>query len=318
MGSTNFLQFNPSQAQQETDSQYLADATRIGGALDGNAWPDVSANKTLYQLSTAVAALMQMMANKGFNVSDANIGTLTAVLMNILTTADTTGGLQSLPWSPSLAFNAAKYSGFQVTLQGATSFTISGQTAGQIIGLLWIQDATGGRTVTFPGNVNGGAQPDPTPSILSAQLFKVDAAGNLDALGPAVSVNGMTGLAINALELTVAGAAPNGQVLTGNGSSYVPQVAPGFSSGNNANGYWEKNPNGRLEQWSPNFSAPGSVTFPVPFTNLSSISVTATEIYAGGSSHYPNIAAGSVTLYGCQISMSDAASSAVTWIATGY
>jgi hypothetical protein len=271
MGSTNFLQFNPSQAQQETDAEYLADATRLGGALDGNAWPDVSANKTLYQLSTAIAALMQMMANKGFIVSDANLGTLTAVLMNILTTADTTGGLQSLPWSPLIALNAAKYSGFEISLQGAVSFTISGQTAGQIIGLLWVQDATGGRTITFPANVSGGAQPDPTPGTLSVQLFKVDAAGNLDAVAPAVSVNGMTGMAVDALTLTVAGAAPNGQVLAGNGTSYVPQTAPGYSNGSSGGAFWQKDPSGKITQWgttvpfgSGGINASLAVTFPNP------------------------------------------------------
>ena len=83
-GSSNFLQFNPTQANQENDAAYLTDATRTGGAGIGSEWPSISANKTLYQTSTAVAALMAMMANKGFTVSDASLPTLTAVLAALL------------------------------------------------------------------------------------------------------------------------------------------------------------------------------------------------------------------------------------------
>jgi hypothetical protein len=242
MGSTNFLPFNPSQANQESDSAYLVDATRTGGAGVDALWPSPSANKTLYQVAGGVYALMQMMATKGFTTLDSNLATLTAVMANLLTTADVPIGLQSVPWTSTPVFNAAKYGGFQVTLSGAsTAFTISGQTPGQIVGLIWVQDGTGSRVVTFPGNVNGGAQPDSAAGVLSCQLFKADAAGNLDAVGPAVSVNGLTGSAVNALTLTVAGAAPSGKVLTGNGTSYVPApgisgVTPSFVTGSRAFG----------------------------------------------------------------------------------
>ena len=301
MGSTNFLPFNPSQANQESDSTYLVDATRTGGAGVDAIWPSPSANKTLYQVAGGMYALMQMMANKGFTTLDSNLATLTAVMANLLTTADVPIGLQSVPWTSTPVFNAAKYSGFQVTLSGATSFTISGQVAGQVIGLLWVQDGTGGRSITFPGNVNGGAQPDQTPGVLSAQLFKVDASLNLNAIG---------------------------QVLTGNGTSYVPTTAPGYTSGSNANGYWQKDPNGKIEQWGIGPSTgPGTrnvlITFPIAFSSAVTIAVTLSAIWLSGqNSSIAQQEQGSVTINGFEFGVSSSGSingtTTPAWRAVGY
>ena len=279
MATSNFLPFNPTQSNQETDSEYLADATRTGGAGVDAIWPSTSANKTLYQVSTGIAALMQMMANKGFTVSDASLAALTTQLSNILTTADLLSNLQSVSWASSLALNAVRYNGFEIGLSGNTTLSINGQTVGQVIVLLFSQDGTGGHTVTYPGNIVGGAQPDPTPSTVSAQIFKVSAVSTLQALGPNVSVNGMGGMAlgavnpasVNASTLQIAGTAPAGQVLTGNGTDYVPTVAPGFTSGSNSNGYWEVNPAGRITQWGQAFSLPDNspivINFPIAFVS---------------------------------------------------
>ena len=232
MATSSFLQFNPTAANQETDAAYLTDATRTGGAGVGAIWPSVSANKTLYQVSTAIAALMQMMANKGFTVSDASLAALTVQLANILTTADVQSGLQSVSWASSIALNAARYNGFEISLTGNSTLSISGQTVGQVIVLLFSQDGTGGHTITYPGNIVGGAQPDPSVSTISGQIFKVNAVGTLQALGPMVSSNGMSGVAIGSVNpaagnfstLQVASAAPLGRVLTGDGTHYVPTV----------------------------------------------------------------------------------------------
>jgi len=276
MGSTNILQFNPTQANQETDSEYLVDSTRTGGAGVDALWPSVSANKTLYQISTLSAAFAQALANKGYTISDANLGTLTAVLANVLTTADVPGQLQSVSYAATLTLNAAAYSGFQVALAGNVTLSISGQTTGQAITLLFVQDASGGHTVVFPAGTIGAAQPDPTAGAISAQLFKVDAAYTLVAVGPSVSSSGMGGLAIgtanaapgNFSTLKVAGAAPSGQVLTGNGTSYVPVAAPGFTSGSNANGHWYKNPAGLITQYIlvPAIAGSSTTTFNYPTT----------------------------------------------------
>jgi hypothetical protein len=237
VATSNFLQFNPTAVNQDTDAAYLADATRLGGAIDGNEWPSLSANKTLYQASTAIAALMQMMANKGFTVSDTALSTLTAQLSNILTTADGRSALQHVAWASTVSLNAARYDGFEIDLSDNIALTVIGQSIGQLITLIFTKSGIS-PTVTYPSNVFGGGQPDLTPGAVSVQLFKVDILGNLHAAGPVVSVNGMGGLPlgnfspadVNAATLRVAGVAPLGQVLTGNGTSFVPVAAGSFST----------------------------------------------------------------------------------------
>jgi hypothetical protein len=87
-GSTNFQQFNPTAANQESDSQYAADPLRSGGASSGAILPSNLFNKLAYQLSTGMLALMQAMANKGYTCTDASVSALTATLQNIMTLAD--------------------------------------------------------------------------------------------------------------------------------------------------------------------------------------------------------------------------------------
>ena len=87
MGSNNFLQWNPSQINQESDATYSTEVMRTGGAISG-IYPSEIANKLYYQCSTMVAAIGQMMANKGYTISDADIAVLITALANILTKAD--------------------------------------------------------------------------------------------------------------------------------------------------------------------------------------------------------------------------------------
>ena len=199
MATSNFLQFNPTLANQETDAEYLVDSTRTGGAGVDAIWPSPSANKTLYQASTAITALMQMMANKGFTVSDASLSALTAQLSNILTTADLLSNLQYVTWASSIVLNAARYNGFEIFLSGNSVVGISGQAVGQVIVLMFVQDGTGGHTVTYTGDLTSGSQPDPTANAISSQIFKVNTGGGLQPLGPMVSYNGMSGMALGAV-----------------------------------------------------------------------------------------------------------------------
>jgi hypothetical protein len=92
-GSNNFQQWNPNQANQETDGEYLLDTLRVNGAVSG-LFPSITANKLFYQSSTMIAAIGQMMSNKGYVISDAVYADLITALTNILTKADfgTTSG----------------------------------------------------------------------------------------------------------------------------------------------------------------------------------------------------------------------------------
>lgn len=84
---TNFLQWNPSQVNQEADASYLTDTQRVGGAVTG-IFPSDLANKLFYQVSTFIVALATALVNKGYEMQDANLATLVTAMANILTKAD--------------------------------------------------------------------------------------------------------------------------------------------------------------------------------------------------------------------------------------
>jgi hypothetical protein len=237
MAATNFEQFNPAAINQETDAEYLADSQRAGGYGVDNTVPSPLLNKFSYQTSTFCAAFGQMMAAKGYSTSDADVNVLASVLANVITDNDLEPNVIVVGYSPTPTFNAADANGFQMTLAGnITASSIAGVSPGQLIAFYFAQDATGGRTVSWPSGFVGALQPDPAANAVSVQIFRADLSSVPRAVTDMVSNNGIftgavtaaslttTGL-VNAGTITVAGAAPSGQVLTGNGTSFVP-VAP--------------------------------------------------------------------------------------------
>lgn len=86
--SNDFLQWNPTKANQESDVDWLNDAQRLAGAANPSIFPSERANKLFYQLSTFMAAFGEMLSDKGYTVSDADITVLESVLANVLTMAD--------------------------------------------------------------------------------------------------------------------------------------------------------------------------------------------------------------------------------------
>lgn len=183
--STNFLQFNPSQNNQENDAAYLIDTVRVNGAGVDGIWPSSSANKTLYQVSTFVAAFAQMLVNNGISTSDANIATLAAALGVIYNPVKP--NLLSVAYSPTPTFDCSQANGFAIIMTGnITSFTVINATLGQYVTLDFKQDSAGGRTVNFPANVLNSGVVDGTPNMSSAQLFQVFPDGNLHPIAPMV------------------------------------------------------------------------------------------------------------------------------------
>lgn len=82
--STNFLQWNAPQANQETDAEYLADTQRANGAPVGAVFPSPLANKLFYQMSTMCTAIADALVSFGESPSDANLATLTALMEKYL------------------------------------------------------------------------------------------------------------------------------------------------------------------------------------------------------------------------------------------
>jgi hypothetical protein len=153
-GSSNFLQHNPTAANQESDATYATDSTRTGGIGEDQIMPSAWMNKIWYQSSTFVTAFAQALANKGYAVSDASLTTLESVLANVLTNADLKAALVAVPFSPTPNFNCAISNGFQINMSGnVTGATFSGWSPGQIINLVIVQGATA-YTFAAPAAVN--------------------------------------------------------------------------------------------------------------------------------------------------------------------
>jgi hypothetical protein len=185
MGSSNFQLFNPTLSNQETDAEYASDTLRSGGIQTDDILPSPFLNKVWYQPVTGVWSLMQMMANKGFTVSDANPTTLATVLANILTTADIKLPGQNVSYTSSLNFDCGAYNGFYCVLSGSvTSLTLSGGTLFQIVTIAFNQGGAGGFTVAWPSNVLSPGVPSPVAGKTSMQQFWLLPDGNFHPVGP--------------------------------------------------------------------------------------------------------------------------------------
>lgn len=187
--ATNFLQFNPNQANQETDSTYAADSTRTGGAGTGSVFASALANKGFYQWSTFIAAFCQMLVNKGISTSDANFTQLVAALANVLTTADQKPALLPLTFSPALTFDFSKANGYEVVLGGnVTSSVVENVAPGQIVTFVIVQDSVGGHTFAWPTSGIAGTTPiEPGANIRNVQAFIGSTDGLLYPIGPLTS-----------------------------------------------------------------------------------------------------------------------------------
>lgn len=194
-GSSNFQVFNPTQANSESDSTYQADPQRVGGAIDGQPFLAALANKFMYQNSTGIAALMDMMAAKGFNVSDQNRGTLASVLAAIQTSADIRLPLQNVNYSSTVTLDFSKYSGFQITVAGDMTINVTGQSPGQEVWLMLTNDAAGNHVVNMP-SAQGEFWYDNTGNTQSQILLQVVSDNSLRALTPGVSATGINGTPI--------------------------------------------------------------------------------------------------------------------------
>lgn len=283
MPTSNFQQWNPAAVNQESDAAYTADSLRTGGAPVDGLLPSPTFNKFAYQASTFIAAFGMMMVAKGYTVDDASLPVLAAVLGNLVTDNETLPAIVSVAYSPTPAFNAAAANGFQMTLNGnITASTITGVSPGQLVAFYFAQDSVGGRTVVFPSGVDGGLQPDPTPSTTSLQIFRASLSGNLIAATPVVSFNGtfMGPVKMASLTLNTPGAA--GQVLANVGGLFVPSGTPWTASGS---GFYRISPDGVIEcAGSVNAAATGNqfstaaITFPHAFTAVPTLIANATGL----------------------------------------
>jgi hypothetical protein len=208
--------------------------------------------------------------------------------------------------------------GFEVRLTGNADITIINQQVGDLLTVVLSQDATGGRTVTWSGDVIGAGALDTSPNAECILLFKVDVNSNLVPAAPVLSdINGIVGTAIGAAApstgafttLTLAAPGAAGQVLTNVGGFFVPQ-SPGFSRVTNSNGSYRISPDGTIEVWGSinvpstgNQFANAAIVFPHGFTAVPGLQVTVQGL-PSPSAHANDIASASavsVTTTGAQV-----------------
>lgn len=91
-GTTNFLQTNPSAANQEDDGTYAADSLTTGGVGVDDILPSPWLNKVWFQCTTFICALAYVIANwgGGYTITDTSLATLKTNLTNFFTSL---GGL---------------------------------------------------------------------------------------------------------------------------------------------------------------------------------------------------------------------------------
>lgn len=179
-GSSNFVQINPTAANQQTDLVFDGYSLTTGGIGVDATLPSAWLNKAYYQSSTFVAAFAQMMANKGYVVSDADLPTLEAVLANVVTNADTKTPLVTVAYSPTPTFPASTANGFNITLAGnvtSSNFDVA-PTVGQILTFVVVQGSTPYSFVP-PASVNGWQQISTVPGSINIQQFIVIAGGGI-------------------------------------------------------------------------------------------------------------------------------------------
>lgn len=110
--------------------------------------------------------------------------------------------------------------------------------------------------------------------------------------------------------------------ITVNAAGQITTAASGFSSGNNSNGYWTEDASGHIHQWGffSGATTGSAVSFPVAFTNASSVSVVATSsIPDGDGIAFIAISNGTITTSQFEVLCGgDETTQNLYWTADGY
>lgn len=340
MPSHNFLQFNPTAANQESDAAYSSDTLRSGGAANSALLPAITFNKLMFQLSTMVAALAQAMVNKGFTLSDANLSTLTSAVQNIMTTADMS------PYAQLIGPN------FTSPTTGSTP--ASGQANSAIPNTYWVDQyfaklsylnstfltlASAAATYATNSYVNGTFAPNASPALTGNPTAPTQANGDNStrlattafiknqnyqpALGftPIQQGNGGTILP-NKIYLGYDGAGGIRVQVDGNDTFGTFALRNQFSGSIGTSAGWSRMSNGQLIQWGTGATDGSYVAsyvygsaYPVSFASAPCLTMQLSN--SGATSDTTTFNAVSTTLTGFNWSASQNGIHAFFWIAIG-
>lgn len=335
-GTSNFLQHNPTAANQEIDSVYVTDSTRQGGISVDQIMSSEWMNKVWYQSSTFIAAFAGALANKGYTLSDANLSTLEAVLANVLTNADTKPIQITVPFSPTPTFDCSQAQGFyfNLTANVTSSTLINVPPSGSIVTFFIVSTNPGNLTFAWPVNI---VYPGNVQTESNQNLYTQAFISNGVELYPLEGVLGVLQQYINSLNSDVSSinseiSTIDSQISTINGE--ISAIEGAFGNSFAESGY-QKLYNGLIIQWGLSTPAPTgqmsgavSVTFPIPFPNACfNVQTTsngpASGVYTTGRFAGANPSSISTTGFVANIWQTDAGSSlqnfvAAYWVAIGY
>lgn len=186
-------------ANVDTQAGYAGSTYQTNGLQPGMAL-SVQLNKALRQGTVMAAVIANFISSvlsanvldSGYANAAAEVAALLAQLKSAIqayAAASNPPGVVTVAYSATPVFNCALGNFiqpcFQMQLTGnVTSSTLSNLSAGQQVTFIIQQDATGGRTFTWPVAITDGGTPDPAPNAYSQQSFIVDAGGTPRAISP--------------------------------------------------------------------------------------------------------------------------------------
>lgn len=179
-------------ANVASQADFAGSGWQQDGFTAGVAEPD-EANK-IWRQSSMVAACVANFISQVLNINVLDDGDINTLITNFTDAVEAVASGAGSPkvvavaYSANINFDCSKGNSllpsFEVTLTGNTTLAVSNAVAGQLVVMTFIQDATGGRIVTFPANVDGPGAPDATANAICSQMFRVASNGNLYAIGP--------------------------------------------------------------------------------------------------------------------------------------
>jgi hypothetical protein len=260
---------------------------------------NIALNANFNLLDTASANWVKLNALNTYTVNQTMPGlVITGCASGTYVKADGTGcGTPSGYTPPTCTANQIAYYGSGGSVQAClTVGTGLGITSGAL-------NATGG--ITGINQLTGDGTAGPGTGSQAFTLTTVN------------SGSGTCGDATHVCQVTTNG---KGLVTT---QTQVAISTAGFTSGNNSNGYWVKDPIGHIHEWGTvtcGSSQPCTANFPLAFTTVGSIIVTIANYFPGGDSGYLTIdsTSGPITISGFGAHQNNTTSQVMLWAADGY